>query len=985
MPITTAKVSFVAGEVSPALWARSDLGKYAGGAATMRNGFPSVRGGYYSRAGTKFCGQAKQVASAASVPPRLLPFQFQIGQAYVIEFGDRYARFIANGAYITETPLAIVSATRANPCVLGVPGNNFNAGDWVAVIGVGGMFELNNRAFQVLSASGSTIALGDTFGNPVNSLGFPAYTTSGTVARIYTIATPYAASDLPYLKWTESADLMSLCLVNTPALTEYATQDLSRLAANSWTINPTSFATSISAPAACSGVFSGATGSTTNYAYCVTAVDAITGQESQASPIANFQGAGDIGITAGSNTITWSAVAGAGSYNVYKANPVVGAAAVPIGTAFGFVGQAFGRQFVDANVVADMTITPPLHLNPFSSGQVLSVNMTAAGTGYAQGTATASIATSTGSGAVLVPVVVGGTISAVIVQNPGANYQSGDTLVIGGPGSGAAGTLSIGPQSGTNPGVVAYFQQRRIYADTLNNPDTYFASKTGAFTNMDAGNPPIDDDAITGNPWAQQVNGIQWLVPLQTGLMVATGLDVWLLEGTGGPYSAVTPSSEQAIPQESQGFSPTVPPIKVGQQVLFVQALGFIVRALNYNYFTNTYSGEELTVLANHLFDGHQIVQWAWAREPNKIVWCVRDDGVLLSLTYLKEQEVVAWARHDTNGQVVSIAVASEPPVDAVYVVVKRWIAGKQAWGYYVERFDNRLWFNAEQCWCVDAGLALSLTTPSAALSASAASGAGVTFSASQAVFDGVTLGIAGQVIRIGGGKATVTQYLSPTQVIGNITLPITATVPNDPNNLPVPAAAGAWSIATPVTSVAGLDHLEGMQVTGLADGAVIPPTTVSGGAITLPQAATAVVVGLGFQAQLQTLPLEIREAGVVAGKRKKTAGVTVRVERSRGIKAGVDQVNASELENFATQPWGAYPFGKLNKLKQTQSLLGSGSYLPLETCDVFVPVDGDWNKPGWSAAPGMVAFQQDDPLPMNILGVYPETTVGDTYTRMDK
>ena len=113
-----------------------------------------------------------------------------------------------------------------------------------------------------------------------------------------------------------------------------------------------------------------------------------------------------------------------------------------------------------------------------------------------------------------------------------------------------------------------------------------------------------------------------------------------------------------------------MPPIRVGSHFVYLDSFGGVVRDNAFNFFTNTFQGIDLTELSNHLFDGHKIIQWAWARKPYKIIWAVRDDGVLLSLTYLKEQEVVGWARHDTNGQVVSVAVASEPPVDAVYIVV---------------------------------------------------------------------------------------------------------------------------------------------------------------------------------------------------------------------------------------------------------------------------------------------------------------------------
>ena len=1071
MTASVIQPSFAAGELSPSFWGHVDHVKFRIGASTMRNMFASIRGGAYSRAGTSFAGKAKQVADASSTPPRIISFQFKVGQSYILEIGDFYIRFLANGGYITETPLHITAATQANPITLTVPGHTYINGDWVFITGALGMTQLNGLFFIISGVAGNTFHLSDTFGNPISSLAFGAYTGAATTARVYTITTPYLAVDLPYLKYIQSADLMSLVLSNPTTNREYAPQDLDRLAPNNWSLTPTSFQTAIAAPASCTAAASAAPSGTlpsAQFAYCVTAIDEATGEESVASPIA-YVSSVDISLTTGSITVTWATVAGAASYNIYKAPAAVyinGATAqtVPIGSQFGFVGSAIGTQFVDQNVIQDFSVTPPLHLDPFSPGQIIGITVTNPGSGYTQATAGITINSATGSGGVILPVVVGGAIVAGIVVNPGKNYKSTDTITFTGQtagsgatatytvsatdgaietitvtaggnsytsgttftvsggtlgvlvgtivngvvtqiliqnagggytagnvtitdvapaGTGALGTLQVGSQTGNYPGVVAYFQQRRGYADTLNNPDFYFFSHPGAFTNMDAADPPIDSDAIVGAPWAQQVNGIQWMVPMPVGLVTCTGLDCWQLTGAGGGGAPLTPSSQNANVQESYGFSPTVPPIRIGTHFIYVTALDSTVRDNVFNFFTNTYSGDDLSQLSNHLFDGHQIIQWAWARIPFKIIWAVRDDGVLLSLTYLKEQEIVAWARHDTNGQVVSIAVASEAPVDAVYIVVKRFIPGQNAYGYYVERMDDRIWSNAESCWCVDCGLSLPLPQPNATLTAGAVLGNDVLFTASAPVFDGIVTGAVGQVIRMGGGKAVVTAYNSPMQVTANVLVNITQVVPDIASNLPqipLPAPVGDWSIATPVTNITGLNHLEGMTVIGLADGAVISPTVVSGGAITLTAPASAVTVGLPFQAQLQSLHLQ-KQGEEIQDERKKVIGVTVRVEKSRGVKIGANQPNASAQEYGVNVPWGNYPWGKMALIPEQQNQLGPNQYLPLFTGDHYVIIDDDWNTPGQSASPGMIAAQQDFPLPMQVLAFIPKFTTGDTPT----
>lgn len=1000
MVSSVVKSSFAKGEVSPGFWGHISHDAFAIACSTCRNMFVSIRGGAYSRAGTLFCGVSKQPASASSTPPRLIPNQFSTGQGYILEFGGGYVRFLANGGYITEAPINITAASQSNPLAVTIPGNDFAPGDSIYIVGVDGMFEINGQTLVVRTVSGNVITFNDAFGIPVNSLAYAAYVDGGTAARIYTVATPYAVADLPYLKFSQSADLMSLCLSNPTDLTEYAPQDLDRLAANDWTLTETNFGSIIAAPATCTVTPSSV--DTTNraqWAYCVTAVDAKTGQESVASPVGyTTSDAVDFAVQQGSATINWSPVAGAGSYNVYKAIQAswlgadTPAQVVPIGSAFGFAGSAVGTQWVDNNVIQDFTTTPPLHLNPFAPGQILAMATPADTPTFIQASTTGVVNSATGSNAVILPVIVSSTdpgdagpIVAAIIENPGQDYQPGDTVTFTDSSSGNTLTvgLTIGPESGTYPGVVAYFQDRRGYADTLNDPDTYFFSQTGAFTNFDAADPPIDSDSITGTPWAQQVNGVQWMIPMPGGVIACTGLDCWQLSGTSGAGSPFTPSSQDATAEESYGFSSTVAPIRIGDHFLYVDTFGTEVRDNVYNFFTNTFQGDDLTELSNHLFDNYQIVQWAWARKPFKIIWCVRSDGALLSLTYLKEQQVVAWARHDTNGQVVSVAVASEPPVDAVYVVVKRYIQGKNAYAYFVERMDNRLWPNAEATWCVDAGLSLGLPAPSATLTPSATGPAGtaITLAASAAVFDGVTTGVPGQVVRVDGGKAVVAAFISPTELAANITVPLTGLTPDIAQNLtqvPVPAPPGEWTIATPVATISGLNHLEGMTVTGLADGAVIPPAVVVDGTIALPFAATAVTVGLPFQWQVQSLHLQDNKEEV-QDRRKRVIGVTVRLEASRGVKVGANQPNASAQENQANIPWGNYPWGKMTLIPEIQNQIGPNQYLPLFTGDHFIPIDDDWNTIGQSASPGMIALQGDFPLPGQILALVPRYSVGDT------
>lgn len=639
--------------------------------------------------------------------------------------------FAAQGSYSTfpANPVqqAATSGTGsgASFTVIWAQSNPWGVGDWIYLPSVPGVPELQGRTVVILGVNGSTYTLGDVFGNPIDLTASPPYAGGGYAARLYTLTTPWAEEDLAWIKFTQSADEMSLCCVNQTTGTEYPPYDMVRISDNNWSLAQLSTAPSVSPPASVSASASAA--GWIFYQYVVTAVNPADGSESVASPVANVASAVDIAATAGSISLTWAAVAGVTEYNVYKASPGYQAAPPP-GSLFGYAGSAYGTQFHDSNIIADLAQVPPLHRAPFARGLITGVKIGSQGSNV--GTISYTINTLTGSGAVLVPVIVGNVLVAWIVQDGGENYAATDTIAITATAAGAGPVvaptcfLQIGAQKGTYPAVPAYFQQRRGYFYTLNNPDTYWFSQAGSYKNFDSRIPTIDSDAITGTPWATQVNGIQFVVPMPGGLVVLTGLAAWQLSGGGrsGGALPLTPASQQAQPQAYNGCSATVPPLRIDFDIIYVQAKGAIYRDLSYNFFTNIYTGIDLTLNSAHLFLGYYITQHAYCEEPYKVIWSIRNDGLLLSDTFMKGQEINGWARHDTQGSYVSVSSVTEPPVDALYAAVQRRINGQTS--YMVERFDNRLWRSVEDVWCVDAGLTIAQPTPNANLIASDNSGA---------------------------------------------------------------------------------------------------------------------------------------------------------------------------------------------------------------------------------------------------------------------
>lgn len=515
------------------------------------------------------------------------------------------------------------------------------------------------------------------------------------------------------------------------------------------------------------------------------------------------------------------------------------------------------------------------------------------------------------------------------------------------------------PFKTTNPQCSSYYQQRLVFANGgVNDSDHFWMSQPGADFNFNISNPSQADDSIDARLVSIEVNEIKSMIPVPSGLLMMTTKGVWQVSGGAGGVATqggpVTPTTLTATPQAYVGAS-DIPPILINYDVLYVQQKGAIVRDLTYNIYANIYTGNDISVMSNHLFYGHLIREWAYAEEPFKIIWIVRDDGILLSLTILKEQEMIGWARHDTMGYFRSICTVTEGHTDAVYVVVER-PSPTNPFGtvQQIERFHERTFeFGAEDAWCVDAAVGTSPNMPDAALSVFISDPPNTCqLSTTSPVFDVFMLG---NIIRVAGGKAVLIDMSTPQFAIAQIIQPFTNFVPDDPLHRVAIAQPGEWSIDPELTVLHGLSHLEGQIVSILADGGVINGLSVVDGTITLPQPASKIVVGLGFQAQLQTMYLDLgQESNTVQGKRKKIGALTVRAKDSRGLKVG-------------------RTFGTLTPIKEMNRTTVMGTAIPLVTADERIIMDPLWD------VPGQVCLQVDDPLPATVLGVIPEVVLGDS------
>lgn len=246
------------------------------------------------------------------------------------------------------------------------------------------------------------------------------------------------------------------------------------------------------------------------------------------------------------------------------------------------------------------------------------------------------------------------------------------------------------------PAAAGFYEDRLVFAGSKGMPQTFWTSKIGDYYNFGVNIPLLDEDAVTGTLNGGQMNGIKAIIAFGEMILLTSGGE-YKVSGGGKP---LTGSNILSQPQEYRGVS-DVNPVTVGSRIVYVQQQGNIIRDLAYSYDVDKYTGDDLNLLAAHLFEGHKIISMTYQQIPNSIIWCVRDDGLLLGLTYLKEQDIYAWHQHTiANGRFVNVCSISGKTEDVLYTVIER--DGK----YYVEIMESRdKSTNVEDQFFVDSGI----------------------------------------------------------------------------------------------------------------------------------------------------------------------------------------------------------------------------------------------------------------------------------------
>jgi hypothetical protein len=979
--------SFIAGEIDPALHARTDLNFYPSALRTCRNFIVRPGGGVVNRPGTKLVREVKDSADAT----RLIPFIYSEDDSYVLEFGDLYMRVHKNGATVMENQeTGSTHDGASDAATLSDSGAAFTPDEYIGGI----VYNLLDGSQGVITDNDGTTVTAVLQGGKENRWD------SGDTYEIdmpYEIVTPYLTADVGRLKFAQLWD--EITLVHP----DYYPRVVTRVADDDWSIALLSVVRTVQKP---TDVRTDVThdypteestpdvyrAKTWSWVVCSVASD---GEVSLPSTVYT-DAAAVLYPDKETYKIDWDAPTSGPApqkYLIYRGRH----------GRYGYVGSSTTTSFEDEGYVPDYTDSPPEETDPFDytvpigdvtetvsfsgdtatkvtdpeayndyytykwkvingSGEDITVKLESRDSGLGAWTDHGNHVCDTEG---TVWYGVSQFIDEHDVDN-GAEFRISIVSQTGTPTLERQEviwyTANPTPSSDNFPACVTFFEQRQVFGNFSYDPAQLVASKTGEYKNFDRSIPSLADDALDFRLASVRLNEIRAVAPLDK-LLIFTAAAEWAMQGVSG--GALAPNSVDAKPRSFHGSS-WLDPLIVGTSALFVPDRAATVREFiqGQSITEAAFATRDLGVMAKHLFEGHEIVDWDYAEDPYGVVWAVRDDGRLVAMTYVKEHGVFGWHRHDTGNKALaadvdprdsfeSICVVPEGGEHAIYVVVKRYI--NSSYVRFVERFATRQVGDIEDAIFMDCTVTYDglddsgeNVTINEYLGGGYDAGAEVEVDVSGAQWEPTMVGK--QVVVYKGSdtaRVNIATYVDTGQLRGTVVTAIPAALQG---------IAGTSFARGLNTFNAGLEHLEGEDVAVLVDGNTHDECTVTAGAITLDTDiyGVDVQVGIPYYSDLETLQIHIAGSpGTFRDKSKIINKVSVEVEESRSLYAGQELASLTAWEQRDTDLGYQTAINPMSKL-------------------IEVVVEGTWRRTG-----GCVV-RMIDPLPLQILSVIPKVDVGD-------
>lgn len=253
------------------------------------------------------------------------------------------------------------------------------------------------------------------------------------------------------------------------------------------------------------------------------------------------------------------------------------------------------------------------------------------------------------------------------------------------------------------PAAISFYEERFCAAGTTNQPQTIWLSKTDNWNDFYVGT--YDDAALELTLASDQVDGIKWLSP-QSRLLIGTSGGEWTLSASA-PDEALTATNLTAKRQSTNGCA-DIQAVAMNNLVFFLQRPGRKIRSFRYSFDIDNWIAHDETIISEHItYSG--ITQLALQKNPYPILWCVRNDGELVGMTFEESQEVVGWHRHTFDGNVESVARMPGSDEDEIWLEIERTIDSVTR--RYIERVKPFDWGSDQNdIWFVDSGLEFNIS-----------------------------------------------------------------------------------------------------------------------------------------------------------------------------------------------------------------------------------------------------------------------------------
>jgi len=250
------------------------------------------------------------------------------------------------------------------------------------------------------------------------------------------------------------------------------------------------------------------------------------------------------------------------------------------------------------------------------------------------------------------------------------------------------------------PADVKFYEGRLYYVATTRKPLTVWGSQIEQYDNFEQGEE--DTDSVSYTLGSSQVDKIQWAYPS----------DALNLGSAGGPFTFSSGSDTDpisptniSVKQRNEHGAANISPVRIGPYVYYIERSGLVLGQFTYNLENNSYDTQNISYLSDHILESG-VKEMALQNYPQNILWIVRNDGVIATLTREIKNEIKGWTRQvlsGTDATAESVAVIPNGQEDQVWLITSRTI--NEETRMYVEFIMPQTFDTKEDAWFVQCGL----------------------------------------------------------------------------------------------------------------------------------------------------------------------------------------------------------------------------------------------------------------------------------------